>query len=53
MSDIMEIMINFMKITPFIFEWNGTTYTLTIWQLFVGTIVAYIGIYVIREIRGD
>lgn len=53
MSEIVDTLINFMRDTNIPITWNGMTHNLTFWEIFIGSIVVEIGIFVVYKIMGD
>ncbi len=50
MTEIFTTVLNFLKDTALTFEWNGTSYSFTFWQVAISLLVLELGIYIISRI---
>lgn len=50
MADIFTSVFNFIKETAITFDWNGTSYSFTFWQIAISLLVLELGIYIIARI---
>lgn len=50
MAGIFTTVIDFLKETAVSFDWNGTSYSFTFWQIAITLIVLELGIYIIARI---
>lgn len=52
MSEVISIVYDYMSSTYIPIDFNGSGYVFTFWDLFCGTILVHIGIYVVYKITG-
>lgn len=52
MSEVISILMDYMGTTYIHFDFNGHPFGFTFWDLFCGTILVHIGIYVVYKITG-
>lgn len=50
MSDIFGMVFDFLQSTALAFDWNGTSYSFTFWQIALTLLVLELGIYIIGRI---